>query len=123
MRVKEGDLVHVLAGKDRGKQGKVIRSMPRENRVIVENLNMVKRHQRPRQIRDANRMGGTQIAPGGVIEKPAPIHVSNVMIVCPVCNQPSRVGIKFKDIKGEHIRVRVCKRANCGEEIDRGEHR
>ncbi len=123
MRVKEGDLVHVLSGKDRGKQGKVIRSLPSQKRVIVENLNMVKRHQRPRQIRDANRMGGTQIAPGGVIEKPAPLDVSNVMLVCPLCNQPTRVGIGYREVKGDRIKVRVCKRANCREEIDRGDHR
>ncbi len=119
MRVKKGDLVHILSGKDRGKQGRVIEAQPREGRVLVENLNVVKRHMRPRPMRDANRMGGSQIIPGGIIEKPSPVDVSNVMVVCPVCNVPTRVGIHVKDVKGESARVRVCKREGCGQELDR----
>jgi large subunit ribosomal protein L24 len=119
MKVKKGDLVQVLAGKDRGKQGRVIEARPSERRVIVENLNVAKRHTRPRPIRDSSRMGGTQVIPGGIIDKPAPIPVSNVMVVCPVCGLPTRVGIHEKDVKGETIRVRVCKREGCGQEIDR----
>ena len=119
MKVKKGDLVHVLSGKDRGKQGRVIEARPSDRTVLVENLNLVKRHTRPRPMRDANRMGGTQIIPGGIIDRPAPLDVSNVMVVCPVCNQPTRVGIEIKDVKGEPKRVRVCKREGCGQEIDR----
>jgi large subunit ribosomal protein L24 len=80
---------------------------------------MVKRHTKPRPIRDSSRMGGPTMQPGGVIEKPAPINVSNVMIVCPACNRPTRVGVTFKELKGRKVRVRVCKRADCGQEIDR----
>lgn len=119
MRVKKGDLVHILSGKDRGKQGRVIEARPREGRVLIENLNLVKRHMRPRPMRDANRMGGSQIIPGGIIEKPSPVDVSNVMVVCPVCNDPTRVGVTVKEVKGENVRVRVCKREGCGQEIDR----
>jgi large subunit ribosomal protein L24 len=119
LKIRQGDLVQVLSGKDRGKQGRVIQSLPRERRVVVENLNVVKRHTRPRPIKDANRMGGTQIQPGGVIDKPAPLDVSNVMVVCPTCRLPTRVGYKLKDVKGEPVKVRVCKRAGCGEELDR----
>jgi large subunit ribosomal protein L24 len=119
MRVKKGDVVQVLSGKDRGKQGRVLESRPAERRVLVENLNLVKRHTRPRPVRNASRMGGPQIEPGGVIEKPAPLPVSNVMVVCPTCRRPTRVGMKEKLAKGETIRVRVCKRADCGEELDR----
>ena len=119
MKVKKGDLVQVLAGKDRGKQGRVLEARPSERRVIVENLNVARRHTRPKPIKDSSRMGGTQIVPGGIIEKPAPISVSNVMVVCPVCSTPTRVGIVEKEIKGEPIRVRVCKREGCGQEIDR----
>ena len=119
MKVKKGDLVHVLAGKDRGKQGRVIEARPSEGRVIVENLNVAKRHTRPRPIKDSSRMGGTQIIPGGIIDKPAPIPVGNVMVVCPVCGNPTRVGIKEKEVKGEIVRVRVCKREGCGQELDR----
>ena len=119
MKIKQGDLVQVLSGKDRGKQGKVLQALPAERRVIVENLNIVKRHTKPRPIRESSRMGGQTIQPGGVIEKAAPLNVSNVMVVCPVCNRPTRVGMKFKDVKGERVKVRVCRRADCGEEIDR----
>jgi large subunit ribosomal protein L24 len=119
MRVKKGDLVQVLSGKDRGKQGRVIEARPGERRVIVENLNVVKRHTRPRPMRDSSRMGGVQMTPGGIIEKAAPLDVSNVMVVCPTCKNPTRVGVKEKDVKGEIVRVRVCKREGCGQEIDR----
>ena len=73
MKVRKGDLVQILSGKDRGKQGRVIDARPAERRVIVENLNVVKRHTKPRPMRDANRMGGTTMMPGGVIDKPAPL--------------------------------------------------
>src|SRR3990170_992034 len=119
MKVKKGDMVQMITGKDRGKRGRVLEARPSERRVIVENLNVAKRHTRPKPIKDSSRMGGTQIVPGGIIEKPAPISVSNVMVVCPVCSTPTRVGIVEKEIKGETIRVRVCKREGCGQEIDR----
>ena len=117
MRIKKGDLVQVLAGKDRGKQGRVLQARPRDRRVIVENLNLAKRHTKPRPIRDTSRMGGANIIPGGIIEKPMPLDVSNVMVVCPTCQQPTRVGVTVKEIKGEAVRVRVCKRQGCGQEI------
>jgi large subunit ribosomal protein L24 len=119
MKVKKGDLVQILAGKDRGKQGRILEARPAERRVIVENLNVAKRHTRPRPIKDSSRMGGTQVVPGGIIEKAAAIPVANVMVVCPVCGNPTRVGITEKEIKGEIVRVRVCKREGCGEEIDK----
>jgi large subunit ribosomal protein L24 len=119
MKVKKGDLVQILSGKDRGKQGRVLEARPRDRRVIVENLNIVKRHTRPRPIKDSSRMGGPQVAPGGIIEKAAPVDVSNVMVVCPTCKLPTRVAMKIKDVKGEQVRVRVCKRAGCGQEIDK----
>ena len=117
MRIKKGDLVQVLAGKDRGKQGRVLEARPRDRSVVVENLNLAKRHTKPRPIRDTSRMGGANIIPGGIVDKPMPLDVSNVMIVCPTCNQPTRVGIAVKEVKGETVRVRVCKRDGCGQEI------
>ena len=119
MKIKKGDRVVVLQGKDRGKQGRVLDARPAERRVIVENLNVVKRHTRPKPMRDSSRMGGTQMTPGGVIEKAAPVPVANVMVVCPTCNRPTRIGMKLKDVKDKHGLVRVCKRADCGEEIDK----
>jgi len=119
MKIKKGDTVHMLAGKDRGKQGRVIDARPRDGKVIVENLNLMKKHQKPRPIRDANRMGGTQIAPGGIIDRPAAVSVSNVMLVCPTCKLPTRVGYVTKDVKGGQVKVRVCKREGCEQEIDK----
>ena len=138
LKIRKGDTVQVISGKDRGKRGKVLEARPadrrvvienvnmakqhrrpRERKLIVENLNLVKRHQKPRPIRDASRMGGTQMAPGGRIEKPAAVPVANVMVVCPTCNRPTRIGIASKEVKGEQVHVRVCKRADCGQEIDK----
>jgi len=119
LRIKKGDTVQMLAGKDRGKQGRVLDARPREGKVIVENLNTMKRHQKPRPIRDSSRMGGTQMIPGGIVERSAAVPVGNVMLVCPVCRVPTRVGYRFKDDKSGHVKVRVCKREGCGQEIDR----
>ncbi|PZN13384.1 MAG: 50S ribosomal protein L24 [Bacillota bacterium] len=104
MSIRTGDTVLVISGKDAGKKGKVIRAFPQEERVIVEGVNIVKRHQRPRP----------GVMQSGIIEKEAPIHRSNVMLVCPRCGQPTRVAKKQLD---DGRRVRACKR--CGEVIDR----
>jgi large subunit ribosomal protein L24 len=119
MKVKKGDLVQMLSGKDRGKQGHVLDARPRERQVIVENLNVATRHTKPRPIRDASRMGGTQMTAGGRISKPMAVPVDNVMVVCPVCKLPTRVGYKMREAKGEMHKIRVCKREGCGQEIDR----
>jgi large subunit ribosomal protein L24 len=105
LKIRRGDNVQVIAGKDAGKQGRVLRVEPRSNRLFVEGLNMVKRHQRPRSLKDTQR--GGQV--GGVIEKEGPIHVSNVMILDPKENRPTRVGIERGD-DGE--RQRVTRRSN-----------
>ena len=111
MKIRQGDTVHILAGKDRGKQGRVIKATPRDRKVIVENLNTVKRHRRPKPLKDSSRMGGQQVEPGGIIEMAAAL---------PVCSRPTRVGIETRDSKAEGIRkVRICKRADCGQDIDR----
>jgi large subunit ribosomal protein L24 len=119
MKIRKGDLVQILAGKDRGKQGRVIEADPKKRRLIVENLNTVKRHRKPRPMKDSSRMGQTQIQPGGVIDLAAPLPVSNVMIVCPTCNRATRVGYEFRESKGVKVKVRVCKRADCHEVLDR----
>ena len=119
LKIKKGDIVHVLRGKDRGKEGRVIEALPKEGRVLVENINVIKRHQRPRPIQNASRMGGASIIPGGIVEKPAPLPISNVMVVCPTCRKPTRVGTVMKTVKDKHVRVRVCKNAGCGQEIDK----
>jgi|SRR5581483_8393839 large subunit ribosomal protein L24 len=120
LKIRAGDTVQMLAGKDRGKQGRVLEARPRDRKVIVENLNQMTRHQKPRPMRDASRMGGTQMAPGGRIERPSAVSVSNVMLVCPTCKLPTRIGYRFKEGKGgEQVKVRVCKRDGCGQEIDK----
>src|SRR5712691_5489360 len=119
MKIRKGDVVHILAGKDRGKEGRVIDALPRDRKVVVENLNLVKRHTKPKPIKDSGRMGGPQIQPGGIIEKPAPLPIGNVMLVCPTCRRPTRVGYRFEEAKGGPVKVRICKRADCGEVIDR----
>ena len=105
MKIRMDDQVVVLAGKDKGKTGKVIRTDPKKDRVFVEGLNMVKRHQRP--------VPGRQNMPVGVIEKEGPIHVSNVAIVDPKDHKPTRIGITRDD---EGRRRRVSRRT--GSELD-----
>jgi large subunit ribosomal protein L24 len=117
MKVKKGDVVHILRGKDAGKEGRVLEALPKQGRVVVENINIVKRHRRPRPIQNTTGLGGSGMTPGGIIDLPAPLPVSNVMVVCPVCGKPSRVGTIERVVKDKTVRVRVCKR--CGEEIDR----
>jgi large subunit ribosomal protein L24 len=104
-RIRSEDQVIVIGGKDRGKRGKVLRVDPKKERVFVEGLNMIKRHQRPQQT------AGGQTA-GGVIEREGPIHVSNVMLIDPKDNKPTRVGTDLVDGK----RVRVAKRS--GQRLD-----
>ena len=104
LSVKRGDTVAVIAGRERGKRGKVLWLIPERSRVVVEKVNMIKRHQRPTQ----------KLRQGGIIEREGPLHISNVMVVCPKCDRPSRTGIQqLADGK----KVRICKR--CQETIDR----
>jgi large subunit ribosomal protein L24 len=119
MKIRKGDVVQVLTGKDRGKQGRIIEADPKKRRVIVENLNIVKRHRKPRPMKDSSRMGQTQIQPGGVFDLSSAIEVSNVMVVCPTCNRATRVGYEYRESKDGRVKVRVCKRADCGEVLDR----
>jgi large subunit ribosomal protein L24 len=102
-RIKAGDEVIVVGGKDQGKKGKVLRVEPRKDRLYVEGLNIVKRHQRPRQVAGAQR--AEQV--GGVIEREGPIHISNVMLVDPKDGKPTRLGIEIEDGK----RYRVARRS------------
>jgi large subunit ribosomal protein L24 len=119
MKIHKGDLVQMLSGKDRGKQGRVLEALPGEGRVIVENLNVVKKHRRPRPMRDASRMGQVQMTPGGVFDIASSVDVSNVMIVCPTCNRATRVGYEIREEGGRRRKVRVCRRADCLEVLDK----
>jgi len=108
MKIRKDDTVVVIAGKDRGKTGRVLRTEPAKRRLYVEGLNIVKRHQRPRSVKDTTRGGEA----GGIIEKEGPIDVSNVMLLDPQDNKPTRVGVRAKDGR----RIRFAKRT--GTELD-----
>lgn len=104
LHVKKDDTVIVITGKDKGKKGRIIEAYPRENRVLVEGVNMVKKHQKPNQ----------QNPQGGILNQEAPIHVSNVMLADPKSGKPTRIGYKVLE-NGE--KVRIAKKS--GEVIDK----
>ena len=103
-RIKQGDTVQVIQGKEAGKKGKVLHVLQAEERVIVERVNFIKRHVRPSK----------KVPQGGVIEREASMHISNVKLVCPSCNQPARVGVRME---GDE-KVRYCKK--CYVQVDKG---
>lgn len=105
LNIRKGDNVELISGKDKGKRGKVIRALPGKGRVVVEGLNMVKKHSRATQKNPQS---------GGIVHMEAPVNVSNVMLVCPSCGKASRIGnIRNEDGK----RIRTCRR--CGAKIDK----
>ena len=107
-RIRRNDTVIVIGGKDRGKTGRVLRVDPKKQKVYVEGLNIVKRHQRPQQVRDAQRAETV----GGVIEREGGIHMSNVMLLDPKDGKPTRIGIEVEDGK----RFRIARRS--GQRLD-----
>jgi len=102
-KIKKDDKVKVLTGKDKGKIGKVLRIVKKTNRVVIENINVVKTNQRPTQ---ANPQGG-------IVEKNMPVHVSNLMIMCNSCVKPTRISMRLLE---DGKRVRICKQ--CNQQID-----
>ena len=103
MQIKKGDTALVISGKNKGKSGRVLVVAPREDKVVVEGLNVVKRHTKPSKTH----------AQGGIIEKEAPMHISNVMVMCPKCNKPTRVASTLLE---DGRKLRTCKK--CKEVID-----
>jgi large subunit ribosomal protein L24 len=103
LMIRKGDKVHIIAGKDKGKDGKILHAYPYKERVMVEGVSMIKKHTRPTQ----------KVPQGGIVTVEGTIHVSNVMLVCPNCAQPTRIA-KRRD---GGTRVRVCKK--CGKDIDK----
>lgn len=104
MRIKKGDTVEVISGKDKGKRGEILKVIPKKDRVIVEDVNIVHRHVSPTQ----------DMPQGGIIENEAPIHASNVQLVCPRCDEMTRVGAERLD---DGTKVRKCKK--CDEVVDK----
>lgn len=105
VHVRRGDTVAVIAGKERGKRGKVLRVFTADGRVLIEHVNMIKKHQRPTQ----------KLRQGGIIEREGPLALSNVLLVCGRCDKPVRTGIK---VLADGRKLRVCKQ--CGEPVDKG---
>jgi large subunit ribosomal protein L24 len=108
LRIRRDDTVRIIAGKDKGRTGRVLRVDPKKDKVYVEGANIIKRHTRPRTLRDTQRAQEL----GGIVEKEGPIHVSNVMLIDPDSGEPTRVGVKREGDR----RVRVAKKS--GKEID-----
>ena len=102
LHVRKDDTVVVVSGKDKGKQGKVLRALPKEGKVVVEGVNVVARHTKPKGQGD----------PGGIIRSEAPIYASKVMLVCPKCGKPTRIAHK---ILADGTKARLCKNSDCGE--------
>ena len=102
MSIRKDDMVVVLSGKDKGKQGKILEVMPKEGKVVVENINVVSRHTKPRKQGDQ----------GGILKKEAPIYACKVQRVCPKCGKPTRAAHK---VQADGKKVRICKK--CGAEI------
>ena len=103
--IRKNDNVVVMTGKDRGKRGRVLRVVPEKNRVVVEGVNMIKRHTKANPQRQVK---------GGVIEREAPVHASNVQMVCPECGKPTRLGKKLLE---DGRKVRICRK--CNEVVDK----
>ncbi len=103
-KIVKNDSVVVLTGNDRGKTGKILKVFPDKNQAVVEGVNLMKRHSRPTR----------DLPQGGIIEKEGPINISNLKVVCPKCNRPTRIGIRILEDKSK---VRYCKNAECGEMI------
>lgn len=104
MKVRKNDTVLVIAGEDKGAKGKVLRSIPASNRVVVDGVNVQKRHTKARSARETS----------GILEQSGPIDVSNVMVICPNCGKPTKVGHLIVDGK----KIRVCKNKDCGKALD-----
>ena len=128
LKIKKGDTVEVISGKDKSasgqppKRGTVLAAYPKENKVLVEGINVLIKHQKEKPI---NRPGATNAAqnqsiPGGRIEKESPLFVAKVMLVCPSCQRPTRVGYAFKEGEGKlsSRKYRVCKHPDCAKAID-----
>ena len=105
-RIKKDDQVKVMTGKDAGKVGRVVKLYTDRDRVLVEGVNYVKKHQRQQQT-------GAGIQEGGIIETEAPVHISNVMPVCPSCDEPTRVGYTLTDADDRRSKARQCRRCDA----------
>jgi large subunit ribosomal protein L24 len=106
MKIKKGDTVLIISGKDRGRKGKVLKAFPKESKILVEGINLKKKHIKPKREEEK----------GQIVQIPAPFLVSKVKLICPKCGKATRVGYKIiSNAKGQMSKVRICKK--CGKEI------
>ena len=108
MHIKKDDKVVVISGNDKGKEGKVLEVSPKEGKVIVEGINVVHKHVKPRKMGE----------PGGIIEAESALYASKVQLICPKCGRPTRVGHEVVEEKGKKKKMRVCKKADCGAKFE-----
>jgi len=101
MKIKKGDMVLIISGKDRGKKGKILKTFPAEHKILVEGINLRRKHQRSKRTGEK----------GQIVTLPAPINISNAKLICPKCGKPARIGYKIVENK----KYRICKK--CGQEI------
>ena len=106
LNIKNGDLVKIIAGNDKGKTGKVLKTYPAEGKIVVEGVNITSKHKKARSAQDN----------GGIIKQPSRIDVSNAVIVCPVCGLTTKVGAGVEDKNGKQVKIRVCKK--CGASLE-----
>jgi large subunit ribosomal protein L24 len=120
LKVKKGDTVEVIAGKDKGKRGEILQAYPKLNKVKVKGANMLTRHRKDRASRGVAAAGANQMIKGGRIEEESPLYVAKVMLVCPNCQRPTRVGYAYKEgtEKLSRRKYRVCKHPDCAKAID-----
>ena len=120
LKVKKGDLVEVISGKDKGKRGEVLTAYPKDNKVLVKGANMMVKHTKDRQSATPGATGQNKVIKGGRIEKETPLFASKVMVVCPACQKPTRVGYDYRegDEKLARRKFRKCKHPDCGKSID-----
>lgn len=106
LNIKNGDLVKIIAGNDKGKTGKVLKTYPAEGKIVVEDVNVISKHKKARSAQDA----------AGIIKQPAKIDVSNAVVICPVCGLATKVGAGVEDKNGKQVKIRVCKK--CGASLE-----
>ena len=120
LKVKKGDTVEVISGKDKGKRGQILAAYPKENKVLVQGANMIVRHTKDRPSNRPGAEGINRVIKGGRVEKEGPLFASKVMVVCPSCHRPTRVGHAYREgtEKLSRRKYRVCKHPDCGKAID-----
>lgn len=121
LKVKKGDTVEVISGKDKGKRGEVLQALPQDNKVLVKGANILIKHTKDRPSNRPGAQGVNQVQKGGRLEKESPLFASKVMVVCPNCGRPTRVGYAYKEgtEKLSRRKYRVCKHPDCAKAIDK----